>query len=160
MSTARHCARCLPLGIVLAFSLAAAPAASSPETSREEAGCSAPLQTAAVDDSEAAMEARPRRLKPVPKAQKRGPTPEPAKKVATAKAAQAAAAKFYRYPMMYRGEAPPRMPPGVEQHLAGNAQPYVQAGPGVWYWPGADSIKIPRVPGFDPQIEASKVIQW
>lgn len=159
MSTARHCACCLPLGIVLAFSFAAAPAAVSAETAKGEASCSAPLQTAAIDDGEAAMEARPQRVRPVPKTQKRAPTSEPAKKVATAKAAQAPA-KFYRYPMMYRGEAPPRMPPGIEQHLAGTAQPYVQASPGVWYWPGADSIKIPRVPGFDPQIEASKVIQW
>jgi hypothetical protein len=148
------------LGIALAFTFAA-PAALASETPRGEAGCSAHLQTAAVDDGEGAPVAQPRKARPVPKAQKRGTASEPAKKVASAKAMQAeAAAKFYRYPMMYRGEAPPRMPPGVEQHLAGAAQPYVQAGPGVWYWPGADSIKIPRVPGFDPQIEASKVIQW
>ena len=65
-----------------------------------------------------------------------------------------AAAPFYRYPMIYRAEAPPTMPPGATH------QPYVQATQGVWYWPGADSIKIPSVPGFDPAIEPSRVIQW
>jgi hypothetical protein len=45
-------------------------------------------------------------------------------------------ATFYRYPMIYRAEAPPAMPPGTSH------QPYVQATQGVWYWPGADSIEI------------------
>jgi hypothetical protein len=66
----------------------------------------------------------------------------------------AAPASFYRYPMIYRAEAPPPMPPGASR------QPYVQATLGVWYWPGADSIKIPLVPGFDPAIDPSKVMQW
>ena len=65
-----------------------------------------------------------------------------------------ARASFYRYPMIYRAEAPPPMPPGA------NNQPYVQATLGVWYWPGADSIKIPLVSGFDPAIDPSKVMQW
>jgi hypothetical protein len=60
---------------------------------------------------------------------------------------------FYKYPMIYRAEAPPPMPPGT-------SQPYVQATPGVWYWPGADSIKIPVVAGFDPAIDPSRVMQW
>jgi len=60
---------------------------------------------------------------------------------------------FYRYPMIYRAEAPPSMPPGT-------SQPYVQATPGVWYWPGADSIKIPVVAGFDPAIDPSRVVHW
>ena len=60
---------------------------------------------------------------------------------------------FYKYPMIYRAEAPPSMPPGT-------SQPYVQATPGVWYWPGADSIKIPVVAGFDPVIEPSRVVHW
>ena len=65
----------------------------------------------------------------------------------------ATADAFYKYPMIYRAEAPPPMPPG-------KSQPYVQATPGVWYWPGADSIKIPVVAGFDPAIDASRVMQW
>jgi hypothetical protein len=60
---------------------------------------------------------------------------------------------FYKYPMIYRAEAPPPMPPGT-------SQPYVQATPGVWYWPGADSIKIPVVAGFDPAIDPNRVMQW
>jgi hypothetical protein len=60
---------------------------------------------------------------------------------------------FYKYPMIYRAEAPPSMPPGT-------SQPYVQATPGVWYWPGADSIKIPVVAGFDPVIDPSRVVHW
>jgi hypothetical protein len=64
------------------------------------------------------------------------------------------ATAFYRYPMIYRAEAPPPMPPGTSQ------QPYVQATQGVWYWPGADSIKIPVVAGFDPAIDPSRVMQW
>ena len=60
---------------------------------------------------------------------------------------------FYKYPMIYRAEAPPPMPPGT-------SQPYVQATPGVWYWPGADSIKIPVVAGFNPAIDPSRVMQW
>jgi hypothetical protein len=60
---------------------------------------------------------------------------------------------FYKYPMIYRAEAPPPMPPGT-------SQPYVQATSGVWYWPGADSIKIPVVAGFDPAIDPSRVVQW
>jgi hypothetical protein len=60
---------------------------------------------------------------------------------------------FYKYPMIYRAEAPPPMPPGT-------SQPYVQATPGVWYWPGADSIKIPVVAGFDPAIDPRRVMQW
>jgi hypothetical protein len=60
---------------------------------------------------------------------------------------------FYKYPMIYRAEAPPPMPPGA-------SQPYVQATSGVWYWPGADSIKIPVVAGFDPAIDPSRVMQW
>ena len=65
----------------------------------------------------------------------------------------ASADAFYKYPMIYRGEAPPPMPPGT-------SQPYVQATPGVWYWPGADSIKIPVVAGFDPVIDPSRVVHW
>ena len=65
----------------------------------------------------------------------------------------ASADAFYKYPMIYRAEAPPPMPPG-------KSQPYVQATPGVWYWPGADSIKIPVVAGFDPAIDPSRVMQW
>src|SRR5262245_25113458 len=42
---------------------------------------------------------------------------------------------FYKYPIIYRAEAPPAMPPGAAH------QPYVQITKGVWYWPGADSIK-------------------
>jgi hypothetical protein len=60
---------------------------------------------------------------------------------------------FYKYPMIYRADVPPPMPPGT-------SQPYVQATPGVWYWPGADSIKIPVVSGFDPAIDPSRVMQW
>ena len=59
----------------------------------------------------------------------------------------------YKYPTIYRAEAPPSMPPGT-------SQPYVQATPGVWYWPGADSIKIPVVVGFDPVIDPSRVVHW
>jgi hypothetical protein len=55
--------------------------------------------------------------------------------------------------MIYRAEAPPPMPPGTNQ-------PYVQATPGVWYWPGADSINIPVVAGFDPAIDPNRVMQW
>jgi hypothetical protein len=69
------------------------------------------------------------------------------------KATTTAAAAFYKYPTIYRAEAPPPMPPGT-------SQPYVQATPGVWYWPGADSIKVPVVAGFDPAIDFSRVIQW
>jgi hypothetical protein len=65
----------------------------------------------------------------------------------------AKAGAFYKYPMIYRAEAPPSMPPGT-------SQPYVQATPGVWYWPGSDSIKIPVVAGFDPEIDASRVVHW
>lgn len=65
----------------------------------------------------------------------------------------ATADAFYKYPMIYRGEAPPPMPPGT-------SQPYVQATPGVWYWPGADSIRIPVVAGFDPRIDPNRVMQW
>ena len=60
---------------------------------------------------------------------------------------------FYRYPTIYRDEIPPTMPPGA-------SQPYVQSTQGVWYWPGADNIKIPLVPGFDPVIDPDKVILW
>src|SRR5262245_42460376 len=56
----------------------------------------------------------------------------------------ATTAGFYKYPIIYRAEAPPLMPPGAAD------QPYVQITKGVWYWPGADSIKIPLVRGFDP----------
>jgi len=65
----------------------------------------------------------------------------------------ATADAFYKYPMIYRAEAPPPMPPGTNQ-------PYVQATPGVWYWPGADSIRIRVVAGFDPAIDPSRVMQW
>jgi hypothetical protein len=65
----------------------------------------------------------------------------------------ARADSFYKYPTIYRAEAPPSMPPGT-------SQPYVQATPGVWYWPGADSIKVPVVAGFDPAIDPSRVMQW
>ena len=68
--------------------------------------------------------------------------------------ATATATAFYKYPMIYRAEAPPPMPPGTSQ------QPYVQATRGVWYWPGADSIKIPVVAGFDPAIDPTRVMQW
>ncbi len=67
--------------------------------------------------------------------------------------------KFYRYPTSYRGEAPPTMPPTVGDYLSGK-QPYVQVTPGVWYWPGASDIRMTRVPGFDPQIDPSRVIHW
>ena len=77
--------------------------------------------------------------------------PLPRKQTSGKTAARADA--FYRYPMIYRAEAPPPMPPGT-------SQPYVQATPGVWYWPGADSIKIPVVAGFDPAIDPSRVMQW
>jgi hypothetical protein len=60
---------------------------------------------------------------------------------------------FYRYPTIYGDEVPPAMPPGA-------SQPYVQSTQGVWYWPGADNIKIPLVPGFDPVIDPEKVILW
>jgi hypothetical protein len=52
------------------------------------------------------------------------------------------------------------MPPGANRQLLGNAQPYVKVMDGVWYWPGADSIKLRIVPEFDPKIESSKVIKW
>ena len=74
-------------------------------------------------------------------------------KQTSGKATATAAAAFYKYPMIYRAEAPPPMPPGT-------SQPYVQATLGVWYWPGADSIKIPVVAGFDPAIDPSRVMQW
>jgi hypothetical protein len=60
---------------------------------------------------------------------------------------------FYRYPTIYGDEVPPTMPPGA-------SQPYVQSTQGVWYRPGADNIKIPLVPGFDPVIDPDKVILW
>jgi hypothetical protein len=69
-------------------------------------------------------------------------------------------AGFYKYPMMYRADAPPAMPPGADRYLPGNPQPYVKVMDGVWYWPGADSVKLPVDPAFDPRIEASKVIKW
>jgi hypothetical protein len=65
----------------------------------------------------------------------------------------ATAGAFYRYPMMYRGEAPPPMPPAVDQ-------PYIQTSPGVWYWPAADDVRVPKVSGFEPRIEPAQVIQW
>jgi Activator of Hsp90 ATPase homolog 1-like protein len=74
-------------------------------------------------------------------------------KQTSGKSTATAAAAFYKYPMIYRAKAPPPMPPGT-------SQPYVQATPGVWYWPGADSIKVPVVAGFDPAIDPSKVMQW
>ena len=78
--------------------------------------------------------------------------PVPPKQISSK--ATATATAFYRYPMIYRAEAPPPMPPGTSQ------QPYVQATQGVWYWPGADSIKIPVVAGFDPAIDPTRVMQW
>jgi hypothetical protein len=68
--------------------------------------------------------------------------------------------KFYRYPRSYRGETPPTMPPTVGDYLFGNQQPYVEVTAGVWYWPGASDIRMARVPGFDPQIDPTKVIEW
>ena len=85
---------------------------------------------------------------------------EPTKKQSVSAVAALGGPKFYRYPAMYRGETPPRMPPGAENHLLGNPQPYVQASQGIWYWPGADSVKFPLVAGFDPQIVAANVIEW
>jgi hypothetical protein len=74
-------------------------------------------------------------------------------KLTSGKATATTVAAFYKYPTIYRAEAPPPMPPGT-------SQPYVQATPGVWYWPGADSIKIAVVAGFDPAIDPSRVMQW
>jgi hypothetical protein len=78
--------------------------------------------------------------------------PLPPKHISSKTAASGDA--FYRYPMIYRADAPPPMPPGASH------QPYTQATQGVWYWPGADSIKIPIVAGFDPAIDPSRVMQW
>jgi hypothetical protein len=52
------------------------------------------------------------------------------------------------------------MPPGAASQLLSGPQPYVKVMDGVWYWPGANSIKLPVVPGFDPKIESSNVIKW
>jgi hypothetical protein len=90
----------------------------------------------------------------------RGAIVEPASKPSLSAVAALGGPKFYKYPTIYRGETPPRMPPGAENHLSGNAQPYVQTTRGVWYWPGADSAKLPVVAGFDPQIVASSVMEW
>ena len=93
---------------------------------------------------------------PTTKARKQAPKPAPATSARTPPSkvpvppkqilskATATGGAFYRYPIIYRAEAPPPMPPGTSE------QPYVQATQGVWYWPGADSIKVPVVAGFDP----------
>jgi hypothetical protein len=74
--------------------------------------------------------------------------------------APADTAHTYHYPTMYRAEAPPLMPPGARRFPPGSEQPYVLVTQGVWYWPGANDFKMPQVPGFEPVIDASRVISW
>ena len=49
--------------------------------------------------------------------------------------------RFYRYPTMYRAEAPPLLPPGARGFAPFVQQPYVLVSGGIWYWPGATEFK-------------------
>jgi len=68
--------------------------------------------------------------------------------------------RLYRYPTMYRAEAPPLLPPGARSFPPHAQQPYVLVSQGIWYWPGATDFKMPQVPGFEPLIDPSRVISW
>jgi hypothetical protein len=68
--------------------------------------------------------------------------------------------RVYRYPTMYRAEAPPLLPPGARRFPPYAQQPYVLVAQGIWYWPGATDFKMPQVPGFEPLIDPSRVISW
>jgi hypothetical protein len=68
--------------------------------------------------------------------------------------------RFYRYPTMYRAEAPPLLPPGARAFAPFVQQPYVLVFGGIWYWPGAREFKMPQVTGFEPVIDPSRVISW
>jgi hypothetical protein len=68
--------------------------------------------------------------------------------------------RLYRYPSMYRAEAPPLLPPGARTFPPYAQQPYVLVSQGIWYWPGANDFKMPQVPGFEPLIDPSRVISW
>ena len=70
------------------------------------------------------------------------------------------AAHFYRYPTMSNAEAPPLLPPGAHAFAPYAQQPYVLVSQGIWYWPGANDFKMPRLPGFEPVIDPSRVISW
>ena len=68
--------------------------------------------------------------------------------------------RFYRYPTLYRAEAPPLLPPGARGFAPFVQQPYVLVSGGIWYWPGATEFKMPQVTGFAPVIDPSRVISW
>jgi hypothetical protein len=68
--------------------------------------------------------------------------------------------RVYRYPTMYRAEAPPLLPPAARSYPPYAQQPYVLVSQGIWYWPGATDFKMPQVPGFEPLIDPSRVISW
>lgn len=68
--------------------------------------------------------------------------------------------RVYRYPTLYRAEAPPLLPPGARSLPPYAQQPYVLVSPGIGYWPGATDLKMPQVPGFEPGIDPSRVISW
>jgi len=68
--------------------------------------------------------------------------------------------RVYRYPTMYRAEAPPLLPPGARSFPPYAQQPYALVSQGIWYWPGATDFKMPQVPGFEPLIDPSRVISW
>ena len=63
--------------------------------------------------------------------------------------------RFYRYPTMYRAEAPPLLPPGARGFAPFVQRPHVLVSGGIWYWPGALEFRMPQVTGFEPVIDPS-----
>lgn len=63
--------------------------------------------------------------------------------------------RFYRYPTMYRVEAPPLLPPGARGFAPFVQRPHVLVSGGIWYWPGALEFRMPQVTGFEPVIDPS-----
>lgn len=105
-----------------------------------------------------------RRAKPAPRPRPKSPAAASDRRAVRASLARPAGSpgepRLYRYPTMYRAEAPPLLPPGAQTFPPYAQQPYVLVSQGVWYWPGANDFKMPQVRGFEPLIDPSRVISW